>query len=70
MTARGIEQIISETAVGWLEVRTSDGQKIEIHPEIMEWEAMEKERLLIVRNNGRETFINIDQITTIKRIEP
>lgn len=65
MTARGIEQIISETAVGWLEVRTSDGQKIEIHPEIMEWEAMEKERLLIVRNNGRETFINIDQITTI-----
>ena len=70
MTARGIEQIISGTAVGWLEVRTSDGQKIEIHPEIMEWEAMEKERLLIVRNNGRETFINIDQITTIKRIEP
>ena len=65
MTARGIGQIISETAVGWLEVRTSDGQKIEIHPEIMEWEAMEKERLLIVRNNGRETFINIDQITTI-----
>ncbi len=65
MTARGIEQIISETAVGWLEVRTSDGQKIEIHPEIMEWEAMEKERLLIVRNNGRETFINMDQITTI-----
>ncbi len=65
MTARGIEQIISETAMGWLEVRTSDGQKIEIHPEIMEWEAMEKERLLIVRNNGRETFINIDQITTI-----
>ena len=65
MTARGIEQIISETAVGWLEIRTSDGQKIEIHPEIMEWEAMEKERLLIVRNNGRETFINIDQITTI-----
>ena len=65
MTARGIEQIISETAVGWLEVRTSDGQKIEIHPEIMEWEAMEKERLLIVRNNGRETFINLDQITTI-----
>ena len=65
MTARCIQQIISETAVGWLEVRTSDGQKIEIHPEIMEWEAMEKERLLIVRNNGRETFINIDQITTI-----
>ena len=65
MTARCIQQIISETAVGWIEVRTADGQKIQINPVIMEWEAMEKERLLIVRVNGRETFINIDQITTI-----
>ena len=67
MTARAIEMLISETAVGSIEVRTSDGQKIEIYPELMEWEAAEKERLLIVRQNGRETFINMDQITTINK---
>lgn len=71
MTARAIEQIISTTAVGHVEIRTADGHRTDIDPELTQWEVSEPQRCIHTRNcQGEEKWINIDQITTIKRIEP
>ena len=71
MTAALIERIISTTAVGHVEIRTADGHRTDIDPELTQWEVSEPQRYIHTRNyQGEEKWINIDQITTIKRIEP
>ncbi len=71
MTALLIEKIISNTAIGHVEIRTADGHRTDIDPELTQWEVSEPQRYIHTRNyQGEEKWINIDQITTIKRMEP
>lgn len=68
MTAAYIERILETTIVGTVEIKTTDGQQIEIDPEVMEWEVMEKERSIhCARPYLDDAWINIDHITTIRR---